>query len=58
MALAGSVERMRSLLNEDMGCMTYFTNVLVGTGEARHQPLARAESSDMHGERQNSGQFV
>lgn len=55
MALAGSIERMRSLLNEDYGCMTFFSNILAaGTGEAKHIKLG---DSDDH-EENNSDQFV
>ena len=55
MALAGSIERMRTLLNEDYGCMTYFSNILAaGNGEARHQKLG---DSDVH-EENNSDQFI
>mmetsp|Transcript_3338 Transcript_3338/g.8503 ORF Transcript_3338/g.8503 Transcript_3338/m.8503 type:complete len:897 (+) Transcript_3338:122-2812(+) len=55
MALAGSIERMRSLLDDDnmFGCMTYFSNILAGTGEARHQRL----ESDIH-EENNADNFV
>ena len=55
-ALAGSIERMRSLLNEDYGCMTYFSNILAAssTGEAKHQKLGDREDH----EENNSDQFV
>jgi len=54
--LAGSIERMRSLLNEDYSCMTYFSNILAsGTGEAKHQQLG---DIDEHEEEHNSDQFV
>ncbi|KAL7482267.1 hypothetical protein ACHAW6_007945 [Cyclotella cf. meneghiniana] len=51
MSLAGSIERMRSLLNEDhsFNCMTYFSNVLAaaaGHGEARHQRLGADAGND------------
>ena len=41
MSLVNCIERMRSLLNEDnvFSCMTYFSNILAGHGEARHQRL-------------------
>lgn len=54
MALAGSIEKMRSLLSDDFGCMTYFSNILAGTGEAQHQRLG---DSDVN-EENNSDQFV
>ena len=43
MLLVGSIERMRTLLNEDntFNCMSYFTQILAATGqsEARHTRL-------------------
>jgi len=55
MALSGSIERMRSLLDEDIGCMTFLSNVLAGAGEARHERLGDADHQE---ERNNSDQFV
>lgn len=49
MALAGDIERMRSLLNDEnmFSCMSYFSNILAGTGEAKHQRLTdRSDSSN------------
>lgn len=54
-ALAGSIERMRSLLSEDYGCISYFSNIFAsGTGDAKHQILG---DSDEH-EGSNSDQCV
>jgi len=57
MALAADIERMRSLLNDDnmFGCMSYFSNILGGTGEARHQ---RLNDSDANHEENNAANFV
>ncbi|KAL3792270.1 hypothetical protein ACHAW5_001096 [Stephanodiscus triporus] len=57
MALAVDIERMRSLLNDEniFGCMSYFTNILSGTGEARHQRLT---GNDTHPEENNTANFV
>lgn len=51
MALAGSIERMRSLLDDDnmFGCMTYFSNIIAGTGEARHERLGDEEVHEESG---------
>lgn len=48
MALAGDIERMRSLLNDDnaFGCLAYFSTMLPRTGEARHQRLG--DGSEAH----------
>lgn len=51
MTLAGSIERMRSLMDEDnaFNCMAYFSNVLAGTvrhQEARHQRLGNNDDSN------------
>ncbi len=53
MALAGDIERMRSLLNDDnaFGCLAYFSTILPRR-EARHQRLG--DGSDAHYERKNS----
>lgn len=57
MALAADIERMRSLLNDEnmFGCMSYFSNMLGGTGEARHQ---RLNDSDANHEENNAANFV
>jgi myosin heavy subunit len=57
MALAGNIDRMRSLLNDEnmFGCMSYFSNILGGTGEARHQRLTE---NDAHHEENNAASFV
>ncbi len=57
MALAGNIDRMRSLLNDEnmFGCMSYFSNILGGTGEARHQRLTE---NDAHHEENNAANFV
>ena len=57
MALAADIERMRSLLNDEnmFGCMSYFSNILGGTGEARHQ---RLNDSDANHEENNAASFV
>ena len=41
MALAGSIDRMRSLLDDDnrFGCMPYLPNSIAGTDKDRHQRL-------------------
>ncbi|KAL7533625.1 hypothetical protein ACHAWF_004568 [Thalassiosira exigua] len=56
MALAGSIERMRSLLSEEsmFGCMTYLTNIIAGSGEVKHQRLG----SEPQEEHTNSDHFV
>ena len=50
MSLAGSIERMRSLMDEDhtFNCMAYFSNVLTALGhqEARHQRLGNNRDND------------
>ncbi|KAL3757933.1 hypothetical protein ACHAWU_002853 [Discostella pseudostelligera] len=58
MALAGDIERMRSLLNDDnaFGCLAYFSNILPRTGEARHQRLG--DGSDAHYEKNSTDRFV
>ena len=62
MALSGSIERMRSLLNEEnmFGCVAYFSNVLAAaTGtEARHQRLGDSDDAHDHEESNNSDRFV
>ena len=57
MALAGSVERMRSLLGDEnmFGCMTYLSNILAGPGEAKHHQLGDADAQEEHA---TSAQFV
>ena len=54
MSLAGDIERMRTLLNDDnaFGCLSYFSNILPRAGEARHQRLG--DGSDAHYEKNNS----
>lgn len=58
MALAGDIERMRSLLNDDnaFGCLAYFSNILPRTGEARHQRLG--DDSDARYEKNSADRFV
>lgn len=59
MALAGDIERMRWLLNEEtmFSCMSYFSNILAGTGEAKHQRLTdRSDSANY--EENSTGRFV
>lgn len=49
MALAGDIERMRSLLNDEtmFSCMSYFSSILAGTGETKHQRLTdRSDSAN------------
>jgi chromosome segregation ATPase len=50
MSLAGSIERLRSLMDEDhtFNCMAYFSNVLAAVGhhEARHQRLGNITADD------------
>ncbi|KAL3797319.1 hypothetical protein ACHAWO_005478 [Cyclotella atomus] len=50
MSLAGSIERMRTLMDEDhaFNCMAYFSNVLAAVGhqEARHQRLGNNTDND------------
>jgi chromosome segregation ATPase len=51
MSLAGSIERMRSLINEDLSfnCMAYFSNVLAAATrqqEARHHRLGDTADHD------------
>eukprot|EP00970_Alexandrium_tamarense_P006519 scaffold1112_cov195-Alexandrium_tamarense.AAC.6 len=50
MLLVGSIERMRTLLNEDntFNCMSYFTQILAATGqsEARHTRLEGTNHDD------------
>lgn len=60
MALAGDIERMRSLLNDEnsmFSCMSYFSNILTGTGEAKHQRLTD-RSDSVNYEENNTGRFV
>jgi predicted nucleic acid-binding Zn-ribbon protein len=60
MALAGDIERMRSLLNDEnsmFSCMSYFSNILTGTGEAKHQRLTD-RSDSVNYEVNNTGRFV
>jgi len=60
MALAGDIERMRSLLNDEnmFSCMSYFSNILAGTGEAKHQRLTDRSDSSIYQEENNTGRFV
>ena len=59
MSLASSIERMRSLMDEDhtFNCMAYFSNVLAAVGhqEARHQRLGNDVDNDDRGE---AGNFI
>lgn len=59
MSLAGDIERMRSLLNDDsmFSCMSYFSNILAGPGEAKHQILNDRSDSANYNENY-TGRFI